>query len=204
MDATSRSRPNTPDVPAPADDARDFVTVDDSGAFSYYPSEQDLIAAFEYVGEAACIIDRSGTSYDLALDPNRHLILGPEHGPVEIHWLRQALTDAGEIHPEEHRLRRRYPATPNALVAALFETRELEQGYNPAPGPWTFDIGGITIRRTTLQDVDHRLAAEDQLDNIRVKDPLGHTYRPVRHRRHWYLPAGTGYIVYEEVPASAQ
>jgi hypothetical protein len=204
MDATSRSQPDTPGVPAPADAAREFVTVDDSGAFSYHPSEQDLVAAFEYVGEAACIIDRSGNSHDLALDRNRHLILGAEHGRVEFHWLRQALTDAWEIHPEEHRLRRLFAPTLNALVSGLFETLELNQGYNPAAGPWTVDIGGITVRRSTLQDVDHRLAAEDQLDVVRVTDPLGHTYRPVRHRRHWILPNRTGFIVYEEIPAMAQ
>ena len=63
MDTTPRP---IPDVPAPAGGARDFVAVDDSGAFSYHESELKLIAAFEYVGEASCIIDRGGNSYDLA------------------------------------------------------------------------------------------------------------------------------------------
>ncbi|MET3921620.1 hypothetical protein [Arthrobacter sp. UYEF20] len=204
MDATSRSQPDQPRGPAPVNGPRDFVAVDDSGAFSYYPSEQDLVAAFEYVAEAACILDRSGKSYDLALDRNRHLILGKDHGPVEFHWLLRALTDAREIHPEEHRLRRRYPAMLNALVSGLFETLELSQGYSRAPGPWTFDIAGITVRRSSLWDVDQRLAAEAQLDGIRVKDPLGHTYRPVRHRRHRFLPDRTGYITYEEMPAGTR
>ncbi|QCB97826.1 hypothetical protein E5206_13625 [Arthrobacter sp. PAMC25564] len=202
MNATSR--PDTAGVPAPADDARDFVVVDDSGAFSYYPTAQDLLGDFEYVGEASCIIDRSGTSCDLALDRNRHLILGRDHGPVEFHWLRQAVADAWETHPEEHRLRRLPAPTLGALVSGLFETLQLVEGHSPEPGPWTVDIGGLTVRRSTLRDVDQRLATEDQLDGIRVKDPLGHIYRPVRHRRHWFLPNGTGFIVYEEVPAKAQ
>lgn len=66
MDTTPRPIPH---VPAPAGGARDFVAVDDSGAFSYHESELKLIAAFEYVGEASCIMDRGGNSCDLALDP---------------------------------------------------------------------------------------------------------------------------------------
>jgi hypothetical protein len=200
MDAISRPPSGTSGGPVPAEDARDFVSVDDSGAFSYHRSQQDLVAAFEYVAEAACIIDRSGNSYDLAMDPDRHLILGPEHGPVEFHWLRQALTDAWEVHPEEHPLRRLYPSTLNELVSGLFETLQLEQGYSLAADAWTFDVGDVTVRRSTLKDVDRRLAREDELDSIRVRDPLGHTYRPVRHRKHWYLPAGSGFLVYEERP----
>ena len=162
MDTTPRPIPH---VPAPAGGARDFVAVDDSGAFSYHESELKLIAAFEYVGEASCIIDRGGNSYDLALDPNRHLILGPEHGPAEFHWLRQALMDAREVHMEEHRLRRFYPDTPDQLLRDLFETLALEHGTEPATGPWTLDIDGITTRRHTLQDVDRRLSGQDQLEN---------------------------------------
>ena len=36
----------------------------------------------------------TSSAYRLALDPNRHLILGPSHGPVEFHWLRHAWMDA--------------------------------------------------------------------------------------------------------------
>lgn len=200
MDTTPRPIPHASGVPAPAGGARDFVAVDDSGAFSYHESELKLIAAFEYVGEASCIIDRGGNSYDLALDPNRHLILGPAHGPAEFHWLRQALLDAHEVHLEEHRLRRFYPDTPDTLLSDLFETLALEHGTEPAAGPWTLDIDGLTTPGHTLQDVDGRLSGQHQLETVRVRDPFGHIYRPVRHRKHWYLPSAAGVILYVEVP----
>lgn len=198
METTPPPKPHTPGVPAPAGGARDFVSVDDSGAFSYHDSEPALIAAFEYVGEAACILDRAGNSYDLALDPNRHVILGPAHGPAEFHWLRQALVDAREVHSEDHRLRRFYPETPDKLLSDLFETLALEHGT--ATGPWTLDIDGLTTGGHTLQDVDRRLSGQGQLGNVHVRDPFGHVYRPVRHRKHWYLPAAAGVILYIEVP----
>lgn len=108
MNTTSRIR-DTSGPPAGAGAARDFVAVDDSGEFSYHQSEQNLMAAFEYVGEAACILDRSGKAYRLGLDTNRHLMLGPARGAVEFHWLRQAWLDAQNAHPEVHRLRRFFP-----------------------------------------------------------------------------------------------
>lgn len=40
--------------------ALDFIAVDDSGEFSYFPSEGEVLAAFEYVNEASCVIDRGG------------------------------------------------------------------------------------------------------------------------------------------------
>ncbi len=200
MDTTPRPIPHASGVPAPAGGARNFVAVDDSGAFSYHESELELIAAFEYVGEASCIIDRAGNSYDLALDPNRHLILGPEHGPAEFHWLRQALMDAREVHMEGHRLRRFYPETRDNLLSDLFETLALERGAEPADGLWTLDIDGLTTRRHNLQEVDGRISGQHQLENVRMQDPFGHIYRPVRHRKHWYLPAAAGVILYIEIP----
>ncbi len=90
MNAMSRRMQDPAGLPAGSGASREFVAIDDSGQFSYHRSEQDLLAAFEYVGEAACIIDRSGSAFRLALDSNRHLILGPALGPVEFHWLRHA------------------------------------------------------------------------------------------------------------------
>lgn len=196
------ARPQADLLSAPAQDARDFVVVDDSGAFSYYATERALLADFEYMDEASCIIDRQGHYYRLELDPNRHLILGPALGPVEYHWLRQALADAQEIHAEEHRLRRLMSASPAALVSGIFETLELERESAAAPAPWTFDIGAVNVRRSTLHDVDRRLSEQVDLAEIRVTDPFGHVYRPVRYRKHWYLPASAGFIVYNEIPAS--
>lgn len=196
------ARPQNDPLFASAGDGREFVVVDDSGAFSYYPSERALLADFEYVEEASCIMDRQGKYYRLELDPNRHLILGPALGPVEYHWLRQAVADAQEIHPEEHRLRRLTSALPAALVSGLFETLELERGVAAEADPWTFDIDDVSVRRSTLNDVDRRLSEQADLTDIRVKDPFGHVYRPVRYRKHWYLPAAAGFIVYNEIPAS--
>ena len=77
--------------PRPSDAGKDFVVVEDSGDFSYYRSREALLADFEYVGEAPCIMDRSAVTYRLELDENRHLRMGPPLGSVEFHWLRQAL-----------------------------------------------------------------------------------------------------------------
>jgi hypothetical protein len=200
MNTTSRTIPETSGRDG---NARDFVAVDDSGDFSYYRSEQDLMAAFEYVEEAACIIDRSGGAYRLALDPDRHLILGPSRGPVEFHWLRQAWQAAQRVHMDEHRLRRFYPITGDEVVSGLFETLALERGTEPAEGRWALDIDGIALSRYNLEEVDRRLADQARLEHTHVQDPFGHTYRPIRHRKHWYLPAAAGVILYVETPARA-
>jgi hypothetical protein len=203
MNTTPRRPPEAPGLPSRAGDARDFIAVDDSGDFSYHRSEQDLVAAFEYVGEAACIIDRSGRAYRLALDPNRHLILGRSLGPVEFHWLRQAWLDAQNGHPEGHRLRRFFPLAREEVVSDLFETLSLEHGPAPVEGLWSLEINGIASHPTNLEDVDRTLEHEDLTKEVRVKDPFGHTYRPLRHRRHWYLPARAGSNLYIEIPAPA-
>ncbi|PVZ60391.1 hypothetical protein [Arthrobacter sp. H-02-3] len=188
-------------LPARASGARDFVTVDDSGDFSYHRSEEELMAAFEYVGEATCIIDRSGSSYRLVLDSNRHMVLGPALGPVEFHWLRHAWLDAQKAHPDEHRLRRFYPATRGEVVTALFEILALERGTPPARGAWSLDIAGSASLPSNLEEIDRRLAQQKPLERIHVKDPFGHIYRPARYHKHWYLPAAAGSILYVEVPA---
>lgn len=203
MNTTSRPAQDTPDLPAGAGIARDFVVIDDSGDFSYHRSEQDLLAAFEYVGEAACILDRSGSAYRLALDPNRHLVLGPSRGQVEFHWLRHAWLDAQGAHPEGHRLRRFYPATRDEVVSDLFETLALERGTAPAGGAWSLDIDGLASHPSGIEDIDVQLRRQDVLAHAHVTDPFGHLYRPARHRRHWYLPAAAGFILYIEIPAPA-
>jgi len=186
---------------ARAGDPRDFVAVDDSGEFSYHRSERDLIEAFEYVGEAACIIDRSGIAYRLALDSHRHLALGPALGPVEFHWLRHAWLDAQNAHPEGHRLRRICPASRDEAVSDLFETLALERGTEPAAGAWSLNIDGLASRPSNIQEVDRLLAGQDRLERARVKDPFGHIYRPARHRKHRYLRPAAGSILYIEIPA---
>lgn len=195
---------DTSGLPDRAGDAQDFVAVDESGDFSYHHSEQDLLSAFEYVGEAACIIDRSGRGYRLALDSNRHLVLGASFGPVEFHWLRQVWLDAQNAYPERHRLRRFFPLSRNAVVADLFETLVLEHGPEPAAGSWSLEVSGVTSHPTGLADIDRRLGHQDLPGHVHVKDPFGHVYRPMRHRRHWYLPAAAGFNLYVEVPAPAR
>ncbi|SDL39026.1 hypothetical protein [Arthrobacter sp. ok362] len=203
MNTMPRRTQDTSGLPASAGASRDFVAVDDSGEFSYHRSEQDLLTAFEYAGEAACIIDRSGSAYRLALDSNRHLILGPALGPVEFHWLRHAWLDAQNAHPEAHRLRRFYPVTRDEVVSGLFETLALERGTEPAAGAWSLDIDGLASRASNIQEIDRRLARQDRLQQARVKDPFGHIYRPARHPKHRYLPAAGGSILYIEIPAQA-
>ncbi|MCB5292421.1 hypothetical protein [Arthrobacter sp. SO3] len=203
MNTTSRMQ-DTSGLPAEAGAGRDFVAVDDSGEFSYHRSERDLIAAFEYVGEAACIIDRSGSAFRLALDPQRHLMLGPSLGPAEFHWLRQAWLDVQNAHPESHRLRRFFPITKEEVVSDVFEILTLEHGPEWAGGSWALVINGIESYPANLEDIDHRLRHQDRLEHVRVRDPFGHIYRPLRHRRHWYLPASAGFNLYIEIPAPSR
>jgi hypothetical protein len=203
MNTSPRQHPATPGPTARARDPRDFIAVDDSGDFSYHRSERDLLTTFEYVAEAACIFDRSGCTYRLALDPNHRLILAPPLGPVEFHWLRQAWLDAQNAHPEAHRLRRFFPLNREEVLAALFETLTLEHGQEPIEGAWSLEINGIASHPTTLEDVDRQLAHQNLSKHVLVKDPFGHTYRPLRHRRHWYLPGTVGSNLYIEIPAPA-
>ena len=202
---TNAPRPNGT-TPGPASDAgvdRDFVAIDDSGDFSYHWSAQDLLSAFEYVAEATCIIDRSGTAYRLALDPNRHLILAPPLGPAEFHWLRQAWLDAQNAHPEAHRLRRFFPLTLDEVVSDLFETLTLERGTPPEGGAWSLDIQGQASHPSSLKDIDHRLARQKLLEHVHVTDPFGHLYQPAQHRSRWHLPGRAPAILYIEIPAPA-
>lgn len=185
--------------PRPSGAGGDFVVVEDSGEFSYYGSRDALLADFEYVGEAPCIIDRSATTYRLELDENRHLRMGPPLGSVEFHWLRQALADARDVHPEGHRLQRADTAGLPGLVAGLFETLQLERGTDAELGLWSLDIDGLATRRNALADVDRLLAGNDRLEAVLVTDPFGHEYRPVWHPKHRHL-GHAGFLSYVEVP----
>jgi hypothetical protein len=191
MDATA--------PPRPSGAGGDFVVVEDSGEFSYYRSKEALLADFEYVGEARCIIDRSATTYRLEMDENRHMRMGPPLGSVEFHWLRQALADARDVHPEGHRLQRADAAGLAGLVAGLFETLQLERGTDAELGLWSLDLDGLATRRNALADVDHLLAGNDRLETVRVTDPFGHEYRPVWHPKHRHL-GHAGFLSYVEVP----
>lgn len=201
MNTRSRRIRDASGRPGTAGPNRDFVAVDDGGDFSYHGSEKELMAAFEYVDEAACIIDRNGIAYRLVLDPDRHMVLGPALGTVEFHWLRHAWLDAQSAHPDEHRLRRFYPLTGDEVVSDLFQTLALERGRGPAEGAWSLDIDGVGSSVPGIEEIDRRLARRKPLGHVKVKDPFGHVYRPARRRSHWYLPAAAGAILYIEVPA---
>ena len=194
MDATDATAP-----PRPSGAGGDFVVVEDSGEFSYYRSREALLADFEYVGEARCIIDRSATTFRLELDEHRHLRMGPPLGSVEFHWLRQALADARDVHPEGHRLQRADTAGLAGLVAGLFETLQLERGTDAELGLWSLDMDGLATRRNALADVDRLLAGNRRLDTVLVTDPFGHQYRPVWHSKHRHL-GHAGFLSYVEVP----
>jgi hypothetical protein len=202
MNTTARSV-DTSGLVSAAGASRDFVAVDDSGEFSYHRSEQDLVTAFEYVAEAACIIDRSGCGFRLALAPKRRLVLGPSLGSVDFHWLRQAWLDAQNEHPGRHRLRRFFPLTQEEVVKDVFETLSLEHGPEPAEGSWSLGINGAASYPANLADIDSWLARQERLEHVLVRDPFGHFYRPSRHRGHWYLPAQEGLHLYIEIPAPA-
>ena len=113
----------------------------------------------------------------------------------------KAEKDAQNAHPEGHRLRRFYPATRDEVVSGLFETLALERGTEPAQGAWSLDIDGFALHPSNIQEIDRLLARQDRLEQARVKDPFGHVYRPARHRKHRYLPAAAGSILYIETPA---
>ena len=123
---------------------------------------------------------------------------------MEFHWLRHAWLDAQNAHPEGHRLRRFYPVTRDEVVSDLFETLALERGTAPAEGAWSLDIDGLASHPSGI--AGHRppaRGARTVLAHAHVTDPFGHLYRPARHRRHWYLPAAAGFILYIEIPAPA-
>jgi hypothetical protein len=196
MDIIPTPMQANPALPTRSGRTKDFVAVDDVGTFTYCPSETALIQGFEYVQEAASIVDRDGNTFGLALDADRQLRLGPSFGPVEFHWLRQAWSHEQRRHPRDHPLRRFYPAGREALLSGLFETLQLEHGTDPTPGPWTLLLDGTESHPSTLKDVDGRLAHRDQLENALVHDPFGHSYRPVRHGARRLFAHATDFIYY--------
>lgn len=187
-------------VPTPR--SADYVVVDEGGDFSYYASETAMLEDLEYVDEAACIVDRSGNTFRLALDAVGNLHLGRSFGPVEEHWLRQTWTSAQHRNLREHPLQRLYAVSREALLRGLFETLTLERGNTRASIPWAVDVGAETVHPSTLKEVDDLLKDVDSLQGINVQDPYGHFYRPVRHSVHSPFPFGTGFILYVEVPSS--
>ncbi|QCO98265.1 hypothetical protein FCN77_11875 [Arthrobacter sp. 24S4-2] len=199
MNPSRRPEPHNSSVPGRADIPDDFIAVDDTADFSYYRSEQDLLAGFESVGEARSIVDRHGTNYCLALDANRRIVLGPSLGPVEFRWLRHAWESARSVKSRNHRLLRFHPGTRNQLLLDLFEILALERVIDPFPGPWILEMDGPPERLQSLHEVDDRLAGAAQLEHVRVRDPFRRTYRPVRRRKRRFSRLAQDPVVYVEV-----
>lgn len=186
----------------PTPSAADYVVVEEGGGVSYYASEAAMLQDFEYVDEAACIVDRSGNTFRLALDAAGNLRLGPSFGPVEAHWLRETWTTAQHRNLQEHPLQRLYAASREALLSGLFETLTLERGKTEAPALWAVDIGAETTHPATLSKVDDLLKGRDSLKGVLVQDPYGHVYRPIRRGAHTPFPLGVGFLCYVEVPST--
>ena len=204
MDIIPTPMEANPALPTGSRRTKDYVAVDDVGMFSYHPSEIALIQSFEYIQEAACIVDRDGNTFRLALDANRQLRLGPPFGPFEFHSFRQAWSHEQRRHPRDHPLRRFFPAGREALLSGLFETLQLEHGTGPTPVPWTLLLDGTESHPSSLKDVDGWLAHRDQLKHALVQDPFGHSYRPVRHgARRMFAHAADFTYYYVEVAKPA-
>lgn len=183
---------------------RDYVAIDDSGAFTYHGSSGNLLAALEYAAEATCIIDRAGTFYSLILDRDRGIVLSRALGQVELDWLRQAWVVDQHVHAGQHRIRRFYPETLETLIVSLFEVLALEQGAGPGLNTWRVSIDARWSDELPWKDIESKLAGLDHLEHVHVRDPYGHSYRPIRRRNHTPLPLKSTHLWYIEVPATAE
>lgn len=177
-----------------------YVVVDETGDFTYYPSESAMLEDLEYVDEAACILDRAGNDYRLAMDKDRRLALGPSFGTVEFNWLRQAWTNNQHRNMPAHPLQRFYPTTLESLLAGLFEILSLEHASKPNGTPWALDVDGEVTHPATLKEVDGLLVGLDHLERATVHDPFGHDYQPIRHAGHRFFFPAAGSVYYVEIP----
>lgn len=145
-------------VPPCGATAGGFISVDDGGDFAFHESAAAVVADFEYPFEAACILDRHGAGFRLALDAGRRLALVPDAGEPDLSWLRQAWAAAERRDPRRYPLRRFYPQDSPALLEALFECLYLRHG----PEPWP------------------RLSPSAVVEGGVVVDPFGHAYRQAK------------------------
>ena len=199
MNRNAFTHTTTFDAGLPGSRPNDFVVVDDTGDFIYYPSEAIMLEDLEYVGEAASIFDRAGNDFRLTLEGGRNLRLGAPFGTVEFTWLRQAWKSARHREPKDHRLLRFYPATLDSLVAGIFETLTLELAKEASKSPWVVEVEGEASHVQTLKDVDLFLGKVDHLERTMVVDPFGHNYRPTRHAPHLLQAIGAHAIFYVEI-----
>lgn len=158
-----------------------LVLLDDGGEFRLYRSEGALLASQESPEGTRGVIDPIGRYYQLRADRDGGLQLSSPLGPVEHYTLRQQFLARQHIHPEAHRLLRRYPRSREDFMEMLFQELELE---DPADGrAWTATAMHQSWRCNGLQGVDSLVAHTP--GPVLVTDPFGHRYRPrtVRHGR---------------------
>ncbi|MBP2414712.1 hypothetical protein JOF48_003511 [Arthrobacter stackebrandtii] len=108
-----------------AGQAGGYVAIDDGGHFSRHSDSAAVVAAFEYLDEAVCVLDRGGSSHRLVAGAGG-MVLSRAHGTVEFAWLQQEWLRAMRRFPEEHRIRRFHAGTSAALLADIFETLQLQ------------------------------------------------------------------------------
>ncbi|RAN79595.1 hypothetical protein B5P43_13990 [Bacillus sp. SRB_336] len=142
-------------VPQPAVPVGGFISVDDGGEFDFHESAGAVVAAFEYPGEAACILDRQGVPFRLAPRPDGRLALVQDVGITDFAWLGNAWGEAQRRGPHRYPLRRFHPPDSRALLETLFECLWLRHGPEPWPPPSAVAAGAILV------------------------DPFGHAYRAV-------------------------
>ncbi len=181
-------------------DDTDFITVDDGGTFTYYPSAGALCQDFEYAGQTEAIIDRDANHYPLILDENRRITLGRSIEKADLSWLRRAWNEIQETTPHLYPLLRELPDPDPAFMASLFEILELTAGYGPAGQLWTVTLHGRDTRLELLSELTALLLGPIDLAGAAVEDPYGHVYRPTRLDRRGLAFIGRHHIVYTEIP----
>lgn len=175
-----------------------LIVLDDGGQFRRYGTEAELLRSQERPESTRCVIDRIGQYYHLQADPDGRLVLSRPLGPVEHHSLRQHFLRQQHRHPEDHRLLRRFPATREEFLEAIFEELELE---DPADDqPWTVESGNQTLRCTGLNAVD-ALTVRAR-GPVVVADPFGHSYRPRAPRNRALARRLHGHPLYIEITPS--
>ncbi|MCY0904628.1 hypothetical protein [Arthrobacter sp. H14-L1] len=121
---TSLVTPGSPVQGGPGQEAAvtndtDFITVDDGGTFTYYPSSAALCGDFEYAGQTESIIDRGANHYPLILDKSRHVALGRSLGKADMLWLRTAWREVQEAAPQLYPLNRELAVADPAFLSGL-------------------------------------------------------------------------------------
>jgi hypothetical protein len=175
-----------------------IVLVDD-GQFRRYASEAELLRSQERPESTRCVIDRIGQYYHLQADPDGLLALSRPLGPVDHYSLREHFLRQQHWHPEDYRLLRRYPATREEFLEAIFEELELEDPEDDQP--WILQSGHQTWRCAGLRAVDVQTARA--YGPVVVTDPFGHAYRPRTPANHALARRLRGHPLYIEITQKA-